>query len=93
MQRITGTLAARDGVAIEMIRPKLRDLCGKDGKTYYNRKGYFALICTSFLWRKLCSFINAILRNFPIPDACHRVRKTHRRWAKSPTTEANSLQQ
>ena len=46
---ITGTLAARDGVAIEMIRLKLRDLYGKDGKTYYNREGYFALICTSLL--------------------------------------------
>ena len=48
MPHIKGTLAAGDGVAIEITQPKEKDLNGKDVKIYYNRKGYFALIAQAF---------------------------------------------
>jgi hypothetical protein len=43
-----GTIAAGDGLVIQITEPRQRELAGKDSAQYLNRKGYFALVAAGF---------------------------------------------
>ena len=48
MPHIKGTIAAGDGLAVEIVKPTLSELCGGDVRKFWNRKGYYALIVQAF---------------------------------------------